>query len=115
MAFSRYLLQFRLEGQTISTAATQLLVEFSRNVYEFFFEPCDDFWESNREFFAVFKPSFGQMVIRKLEDWQCVVPVDALTAPWVQVGVYAKDGNKIFPTSWSSRLAVADGTTIKEE
>lgn len=117
MAIPYEYVNFILEGQKIRTTATKLLVERTRGVYQFFFEPGDDFWDAaENKMTAIFWPAYGQKIQIPVLDFQCVIPVEALQAPFVRVGVCFHDGSRVFPTAWSSRLAVEQGTTmIKEE
>lgn len=107
--------KFSISNQQLRTNAKTLLVEATKGVYSFVFEPSDEAdlwetWESAGNVTAVFAPSVGQRVEVPVVDFQCEVPTAALAAPFVRVGIYAKVGNKIYPTEFSSRLAVEDGT-----
>lgn len=107
-----FVAQFSLVGQDIRTDAVSLMVDRTKGVYEVEFEP-DEIWSGyDGKMTAVFRPAFGEEVKVPVVDFQAEIPPDAIHAPWVRVGVYAKDGNVTYPTVFSSRIAIQDGTYI---
>ncbi|MBR3361434.1 MAG: hypothetical protein IKG39_08855 [Lachnospiraceae bacterium] len=105
-------IQFSLVGQDIRTDAAELMVDRTKGVYLVEFDP-DETWAAyDGKMKAVFRPAFGQKVEADVVDFQAEIPQDAIRAPWVQIGVYAQDGNVVYPTVFSSRIAVNDGTYI---
>ena len=104
--------RFILDGQDIRTDAVGLMVDRTKGVYLVEFNP-DEIWSGyDGKMTAVFRPAFGEEVKVPVVDFQAEIPPDAIHAPWVQVGVYAKDGNVTYPTFFSSRIAIQDGTYI---
>lgn len=104
--------KFSLVGQDIRTDAVALMVDRTKGVYQVQFDPDDTWALYDGKMAAVFRPAFGEKVEVPVVDFQAEIPQEAIKAPWVQVGVYAKDGGIIYPTVFSSRLAVRDGTYI---
>lgn len=104
--------RFLLVGQDIRTDAAELMVDRTKGVYLVSFDP-DEIWAGyDGKMTAVFRPAFGEEVKAPVVDFQAEIPPDAIHAPWVQVGVYAQDGNVTYPTVFSSRIAIQDGTYI---
>ena len=101
--------EFKLTGQQITTTAAELMVDRTKGVYRVFFDP-DEIWSRyDGKMTAVFKPAFGQKVEAEVIDFETEIPAEAIRAPWVKIGVYYKDGGVIYPTVFSSRLAVEPG------
>lgn len=113
MSITQYApVSFNLRGQDIQTESAELMVDRTKGVYLVEFDP-DETWAAyDGKMKAVFRPAFGQKVEADVVDFQAEIPQDAIRAPWVQIGVYAKDGNVVYPTVFSSRIAVNGGTYI---
>lgn len=111
MSIAKYFpLRFSLVGQDIRTDAAELMVDRTKGVYQVAFDP-DEIWSGyDGQMKAVFRPAFGQKVEADVVDFQADIPPEAIHSPWMQVGVYAKDGNIIYPTVFSSRIMIRDGS-----
>ena len=110
MSIAKYFpLRFSLVGQDIRTDAAELMVDRTKGVYQVAFDP-DEIWSGyDGKMTAVFRPAFGQIIEAEVVDFQADIPQEAIHSPWMQVGVYAKDGNILYPTVFSSRIMILDG------
>ena len=103
-------LEFTLTGQKLRTTKVSETVQYTNGVYECFFEPMDTFWEDAPEIVAEFVPNQGFPIKVPCVDWQCKIPAEAVRADWFTVGVFSRDGKKIFPTNYCGRFRVLPGT-----
>lgn len=107
------ILEFKISGQELTTTAVHTQpVSFTKGVYETLFDPgTDDFWaNADGKIYAVFRGNRGGRHEVKLTDFQCTIPQETLSCDWFTVGLYVKDGKKIFPTVYAGQIFVRDGT-----